>query len=318
MEERIIEDEGRTIKVKRNAVGGIEDAVDAAAPAGGAAISGDAQDSNLAEDDEVEFAFDFPEEEYDEDMVGLTPSQLKKREEERARAREQAEKERDKLIAEGKRALKAGGYAAAEGLFSQALVYDEQSAEAQKGAWESRTRGFTDDSPFFVLENAERLAGAPEEVRRYVLSKAGDRLEEARAGLLEEIRPLKAAVLEAREARRGALKDNKKYYAARTAVFGAAAALFLVLLGIFSAFILRTPENWPVICMAVMGGMALLSLIFFIVYLRGLVFAVRLLSDNEKDEATEDGRRLQGLSEQLACLTLVLGEDQGERVLDES
>ena len=318
MEERIIEDEGRTIKVKRNAVGGIEDAVDAAAPAGGAAISGDAQDSNLAEDDEVEFAFDFPEEEYDEDMVGLTPSQLKKREEERARAREQAEKERDKLIAEGKRALKAGDYAAAEGLFSQALVYDEQSAEAQKGAWESRTRGFTDDSPFFVLENAERLAGAPEEVRRYVLSKAGDRLEEARAGLLEEIRPLKAAVLEAREARRGALKDNKKYYAARTAVFGAAAALFLVLLGIFSAFILRTPENWPVICMAVMGGMALLSLIFFIVYLRGLVFAVRLLSDNEKDEATEDGRRLQGLSEQLACLTLVLGEDQGERVLDES
>lgn len=318
MEERIIEDEGRTIKVKRNAVGGIEDAVDAAAPAGGAAISGDAQDSNLAEDDEVEFAIDFPEEEYDEDMVGLTPSQLKKREEERARAREQAEKERDKLIAEGKRALKAGGYAAAEGLFSQALVYDEQSAEAQKGAWESRTRGFTDDSPFFVLENAERLAGAPEEVRRYVLSKAGDRLEEARAGLLEEIRPLKAAVLEAREARRGALKDNKKYYAARTAVFGAAAALFLVLLGIFSAFILRTPENWPVICMAVMGGMALLSLIFFIVYLRGLVFAVRLLSDNEKDEATEDGRRLQGLSEQLACLTLVLGEDQGERVLDES
>ena len=318
MEERIIEDEGRTIKVKRNAVGGIEDAVDAAAPAGGAAISGDAQDSNLAEDDEVEFAFDFPEEEYDEDMVGLTPSQLKKREEERPRAHEHTSRGPDKLIAEGKRALKAGDYAAAEGLFSQALVYDEQSAEAQKGAWESRTRGFTDDSPFFVLENAERLAGAPEEVRRYVLSKAGDRLEEARAGLLEEIRPLKAAVLEAREARRGALKDNKKYYAVRTAVFGAAAALFLVLLGIFSAFILRTPENWPVICMAVMGGMALLSLIFFIVYLRGLVFAVRLLSDNEKDEATEDGRRLQGLSEQLACLTLVLGEDQGERVLDES
>ena len=37
MEERIIEDEGRSIKVKRNALGGIEDATDGTAPSGDAA-----------------------------------------------------------------------------------------------------------------------------------------------------------------------------------------------------------------------------------------------------------------------------------------
>lgn len=314
MEERIIEDEGRTIKVKKNAVGGIEDAVDDTAP-----TEGDAQNNASDAEDEVEFAVDYPDEEYDDDMVGLTPTQLKKAQEERERAREKAEKERDKLISEGKKALASEDYAAAEGFFSQALMYDEDSAEAQKGAWESRTQGFTDDSAFYIEENAEQLAGAPEEVRSYVLSKVGDRLREERAGVLEEMRPLKAAVREARQARRGALEDNKRYYVLRTAVSGGAFVLFLVLVGVFSAFLLRTPDSWPVICMAVSGGLALIALICLVIFLRGLVFAVRLVADNERDEGTEDGRRLTALENELECLTLVLGdEEEGERVLDES
>ena len=87
MEERIIEDEGRTIKVKKNAVGGIEDAVDDTAP-----TEGDTQNNASDAEDEVEFAVDYPDEEYDDDMVGLTPTQLKKAQEERERARERAEK----------------------------------------------------------------------------------------------------------------------------------------------------------------------------------------------------------------------------------
>ena len=96
MEERIIEDEGRTIKIKRNALGGIEDATDGALPDGETpegAHSPEAGSEN-AEDD-VEFAVDFPEEEYDEDMVGLTPSQLKRAQEERERARREAEEARE-------------------------------------------------------------------------------------------------------------------------------------------------------------------------------------------------------------------------------
>ena len=317
MEERIIEDEGRTIKVKRNALGGIEDATDGALPEGGAAEGASSPDAGPGgTQEDVEFAVDFPEEEYDEDMVGLTPSQLKRAQEERERARREAEEARDKLIAEGKKALSSLDYAAAEKSFSQALTYDEECVEALLGVWESRTQGFTDDSPFFIEENAEKFAGMPEEVRSSILERVGSRLQDARQGILEEMRPLKAAVEEEREARRGALDANKRYYLVRTAAFGIAAVLFLALMGVFSAFLLRTSGSWPAVCMAVFGGLALLCLIFLVVFLRGLVFALRLSHDNEKNEGTEDGRRLALLEREEHCLRLVL-EGEEEPAFDE-
>lgn len=317
MEERIIEDEGRTIKVRRNALGGIEDATDGALPEGGAAEGASSPDAGPGgTEEDVEFAVDFPEEEYDEDMVGLTPSQLKRAQEERERARREAEEARDKLIAEGKKALSSLDYAAAEKFFSQALTYDGESAEALLGVWESRTQGFTDDSPFFIEENAEKFAAMPEEVRSSILERVGSRLQDARQGILEEMRPLKAAVEEAREARRGALDANKRYYLVRTAAFGIAAVLFLALMGVFSAFLLRTSGSWPAVCMAVFGGLALLCLIFLVVFLRGLVFALRLSHDNEKNEGTEDGRRLALLEREEHCLRLVL-EGEEEPAFDE-
>ena len=317
MEERIIEDEGRTIKVRRNALGGIEDATDGALPEGGAAEGASSPDAGPGgTEEDVEFAVDFPEEEYDEDMVGLTPSQLKRAQEERERARREAEEARDKLIAEGKKALSSLDYAAAEKFFSQALAYDGESAEALLGVWESRTQGFTDDSPFFIEENAEKFARMPKEVRSFILERVGSRLQDARQGILEEMRPLKAAVEEAREARRGALDANKRYYLVRTAAFGIAAVLFLALMGVFSAFLLRTSGSWPAVCMAVFGGLALLCLIFLVVFLRGLVFALRLSHDNEKNEGTEDGRRLALLEREEHCLRLVL-EGEEEPAFDE-
>ena len=317
MEERIIEDEGRTIKVKRNALGGIEDATDGALPEGGTAEGASSPDAGPGgTEEDVEFAVDFPEEEYDEDMVGLTPSQLKRAQEERERARREAEEARDKLIAEGKKALSSLDYAAAEKSFSQALTYDEESVEALLGVWESRTQGFTDDSPFFIEENAEKFARMPKEVRSSILERVGSRLQDARQGILEEMRPLKAAVEEAREARRGALDANKRYYLVRTAAFGIAAVLLLALVAIFSAFLLRTRGSWPVVGMAVSGGLALVCLIFLVVFLRGLVFALRLSADNEKNEGTEDGRRLALLEGEESCLKLVL-EGEEEPVFDE-
>lgn len=317
MEERIIEDEGRTIKVRRNALGGIEDATDGALPEGGTAEGASSPDAGPGgTQEDVEFAVDFPEEEYDEDMVGLTPSQLKRAQEERERARREAEEARDKLISEGKKALSSLDYAAAEKFYSQALTYDGESAEALLGVWESRTQGFTDDSPFFIEENAEKFAGMSEEVRSSILERVESRLQDARQGILEEMRPLKAAVEEAREARRGALDANKRYYLVRTAAFGIAAVLFLALMGVFSAFLLRTSGSWPAVCMAVFGGLALLCLIFLVVFLRGLVFALRLSHDNEKNEGTEDGRRLALLEREEHCLRLVL-EGEEEPAFDE-
>ena len=319
MEERIIEDEGRTIKVKRNALGGIEDATDGALPEGGTAEGASSPDAGPGgTEEDVEFAVDFPEEEYDEDMVGLTPSQLKRAQEERERARREAEEARDKLIAEGKKALSSLDYAAAEKFYSQALTYDGESAEALLGVWESRTQGFTDDSPFFIEENAEKFAGMPEEVRSSILERVGSRLQDARQGILEEMRPLKAAVEEAREARRGALNDNKHYYLVRTAAFGIAAVLLLALMGVFSAFLLRTQGIWPVVGMAVSGGLAFVCLIFLVVYLRGLVFALRLSADNERNAGTEDGRRLQALEDEEYCLKLILEGEEAPAFDEES
>ena len=315
MEERIIEDEGRTIKVKRNALGGIEDATDGALPGGETPEGASSPESR---EDDVEFAVDFPEEEYDEDMVGLTPSQLRKLQEERERARREAEEARDKLIAEGKKALSSLDYAAAEKSFSQALTYDEECVEALLGVWESRTQGFTDDSPFFIEENAEKFAGMSEEVRAPILERVGSRLQDARQGILEEMRPLKAAVEEAREARRGALNDNKHYYLVRTAAFGIAAVLLLALTGVFSAFLLRTQGIWPVVGMAVSGGLAFVCLIFLVVYLRGLVFALRLSADNERNAGTEDGRRLQALEDEEYCLKLILEGEEAPAFDEES
>lgn len=326
MEERIIEDEGRTIKVKRNALGGIEDATDAAVPADG--TDGGAEGAEAAEgaaeaaaenaEDDVEIAVDFPEEEYDEDMVGLTPSQLKKLQEERERARKEAERERDKLVSRGQKALSDRDFSLAEELFSQALTYDEESEAALKGVWESRTQDFQDDSPFYIAENAEKFAQMPEEVRAYILERVGDRLRSERESALEEMRPLKAAVEEAREARRGALGDNKRYYLVRTTIFLVASVLFLALVGIFSSFLLRTRGSWPVVGMAVCGALALISLICLIVFLRGLVFALRLCADNERNEGTEDGRRLAVLEGELQCLSLILGDDEAPAFDDES
>ena len=307
MEERIIEDEGRTIKVKRNALGGIEDATDGALPDGETPEGASSPEAGAeGTEEDVEFAVDFPEEEYDEDMVGLTPSQLKRAQEERERARREAEEARDKLIAEGEKALSALDYAAAEKCFSQALTYDEECVEALLGVWESRTQGFTDDSPFFIEENAEKFAKMPQAVRSSILERVGSRLQDARAGILEEMSPLKAAVEEAREARRGALNDNKHYYLVRTAAFGIAAVLLLALTGVFSAFLLRTQGIWPVVGMAVSGGLAFVCLIFLVVCLRGLVFALRLSADNERNAGTEDGRRLQALEDEEYCLKLIL------------
>ena len=68
--------------------------------------------------------------------------------------------------------------------------------------------------------------------------------------------------------------------------------------------------------MAVSGGLALVCLIFLVVFLRGLVFALRLSADNEKNEGTEDGRRLALLDGEESCLKLVL-EGEEEPAFDE-
>ena len=86
MEERIIDNE-REIKIKRKR--GVIDAQDALA-----------EDTEV-QDEEEEVVLEFPDGEYDEDLVGLTPAQLKEELARRERAKREALDAQTKLMAEG-------------------------------------------------------------------------------------------------------------------------------------------------------------------------------------------------------------------------
>ena len=269
MEERIIDTEdSRKIKIKRTAEGGIADAEDALAEESGEAV-------------EEEIVFDLPEtDEYDEDLVGLTPSQLEAELKRRERAAEEARREHDGLVSLAEEAYAAKDYAKAESLYGQALVYVPDSAAAQRGLWTARTSDFTDTEPFYDEDNALALAQSDEETRAFVLGRAGNKLNAEREALLAEIEPLRPVVTEAQEKRRAAFAANRKYYLVRFG--GLLGAFVLALIGIFvsASYIVRTTTIVPVVLTAVFGGVALLFLALTIVCSRKLLVAHRLCAEN--------------------------------------
>lgn len=296
MEERIIDNE-REIKIKRRREG--DDVVDALADGG---------EETLPEE---ELVLELPEEEYDEDLVGLTPSQLKEELERRERALREAREESEKLTLAGAEKLGEGAFEEAESFFAQALTYDPENAEAGKGVWQARTKEFADYEPFYQKENAEELGGAPEEVRAFVKERAGARLEGEREAFRAEERPLREKVEESMEFRRGYFRDNRNYFLVRFGIFFGLFALCLVGAGISASFIYSTRGITPIVLIACFGGAALVMLAVAIVFARKLVVANRLCRENEKLSATEDGARLAYLQDRLHCLDLVL--DGAER-----
>lgn len=297
MEERIIEkDEGRKITVKKTAAGGIADAVEE-----GTAVS---------EEPEEDVVVELPEgveEEYDEDLVGLTPTQLEKALEARARAEEQARAERDQLLTMAEEALAKGDYKKAETAYSQALVYDKECLAAKQGVWVSLTRNFQDAGVFYELKKAKKFAEQEDEVKEFVLSRVGEELREERKKCAAEEEPLCAKVAEARKIRRSVFEDNRSYYRKCVWIWLAIAVLFAVGAGVSALFIVRTMSYLPVILTSVFGGLCFLSLIVTLVFCHKLYVAAKFCRDNEKLSSTEDGKRLAYLQNRLKCLDLVLG-----------
>lgn len=290
MEERILdEDENRRIKLKRTAEG--TDAVDALAE---------------GEDTEEEVYVDLPEEEYDDDLVGLTPSQLKEELEKRARAQRAAREESEKLAAQGEEKLGAGAFADAELLFSQALVCDFGNDRAREGLWTSRTKNFTDDEIFFRDGVAEELA-ADETARLFVLPHVEENLKTLRDIYASEEAELAPTVQEKQQERREAFAANRKYYLLRFSVFFVLAVLFAIGIAVSASFILRTQTNIPLILIGVFGGLCLVALAVAFVFARKLFVASRLCGANEKLSSTESGARLEFLQKRLTAIDLVLG-----------
>ena len=249
--------------------------------------------------------------EKDEDLIGLSQEEYVERLKQRKLAEEEAKRERDAMLKEGESSLKKGDYTAAEGFFSQALVFDADCRRAHEGVWICRTKEFTETKVFYKKKYAREISGADEYTRAFVLKNIGERLQEERAQVEAEAAPLKERVETAQAERRESFRNNRNYYFARFCALFILFGLMLIGVGVSVHYINRTREMIPVFLAIAFGALALLFLVLWIVYIRKLLVAQRLCMANEKLSSTEDGARLKELLKQLEYLNLVLdGQDE--------
>lgn len=290
MEERMIEDEeGRKVTLKRTSEGET-DAVEE------------------GENESEEYVFDVPEEEYDESLVGLTPSQLEQVLEERKKAEEEARAEYAKLIAEGESALQREDFEGAERAFAQADRYVFEDERVPEGLWVSRTRNFTVKEPFYVLENAEAFAKCNAQLKQRAREAFGEEFAREREEAMREEEQLAPQVEEKRAEREEAFFANKRYYLIRFLAVLAAFAVTVIGAAVSASFIVRTQSIAPIVGTGVFGGLAAGLFVTALVLLRKLYLAVRLCKQNTVEEATADGARLKELREKIRCLSCVLDD----------
>ncbi len=298
MEERIVDkDDERLIRIKKTKEG--TDAEDALT------------EESAEENEDEEVLVTLPEgDDYDEDLVGLTPSQLKKELERRKKAEEEARAECARLVEEAKKALALKEFEKADSFFSQATCYSFADDEVTEGLWEARTKDYADLSAFFVLENAEEFASCPDAAKAHVRQKAGEALTKERAETEAEIARISPAVLEKQEERRQAFSANRKYYAVVLLILVGVTAAFLIAAGVSASYIVKTLSSLPVVLTACFGGAALIAFVLDVVFLLKFSGANRLCRENEKLSSTQDGARLEELQTRLECLSLVLDDDK--------
>ena len=301
MEERILDkDESKGIKLKR-LKNGATDAVEEGLPGEGEDI-----------DEGEEVLLELPEsdgEEYDENLVGLTPAQLKEELERRERVKKEAQEACVALIAEGEALLKDGAYEKAAELFSQAVYYDPENEQAVQLMWIARTHDFENLEAVYEADYAEGIAGS-ELQRTFILSRAGEALKKARAEYIRAEKEL-APVVESKQAeRREAFGQNRRYYKKRLTLFAGLCLAFLIALFVSADNILRTQSVLPIVFTGIFGALAFAALVVAIVCLRKLYVATQLCDANERLSATEDGARLEDLRGRLYALECILGKSE--------
>lgn len=287
MEERIVDkDDERLVRIKKTAEG----------------------ETDAVEDTGEDVVFELPEgDEYDEDLVGLTPSQLQEELARRERLAREARERSLSLTEEGNALLAEGKFVEADDKLSEAVLLDGENEEAGRSLWLARTENFAKLSPLFEEDNATALSQS-EFQRRFVLERAGERLKAVRAEYEKEERELSPVVEEAMATRRVAFAANKKYFLIRFFAVFAAFVLCIVGAGVSAGFLYSTTSGTPVILCAVFGGLALIMLVLVIVFARKLLVAGRLCRANERLLSTEDGTRLSELRESLRSIALIFGE----------
>ena len=298
MEERLIDkDELRGVKKKRTQ--GEEDAVDV--------LSSDAA---AEEDAQADYTLEF-DGEYDEGLVGLTPSQLREELERREHLRAEAHAESEKRLAAGEEKFAAGQFAEAAEAFREALGY-EFSETAEERLFAAVTRNYTDAEPLVQRENAEPFAEAEPANRERVLAVFGDGLRAQRREAEERAQPLRERVTAAQEARRAPFAANRAYYLVRFLISLAALVLFAVGIAVSASYLLRVQNPVPTALTITFSVLTFAAFVCFVLFSRKLLVAVRLCRENERLSSTEEGAALAQLEERLDCLSLVLDGAQRE------
>ena len=309
MEERIIDDEyGRGVRLKKTKDGYV-DVTDAEV------------ENTEAEGEEAVFEFPtFDTDEYDEDLVGLTPEEaearLKQKEEEVA----QRKADYERYCKEGDELLETGSFRAAELKFEKALALDEEASEASLGYWRAKTSNFTDPDVLISeyakagVESLEHDLG--EKATENLKKEYKDVFEKRVKELSEEEAPLSQSVQEKQAARRVVLKDRVKR---STIAFLAAlipTAAMLVLTIVFGLSNFTTRENTFILPTVLCGAGFLIFFIAFIVFANKWINNLRMRAANERLASTADGARLVEIREYkalyLALLKGAVGVDQGE------
>lgn len=305
MEERLIDkDESRKIKVKHTAEG--DDVVDALAPDGG---------EPEAPGDEADYIVELPEEEdenYDEDLVGLTPSQLKARLEAKRRAEERARAEYQKLADEAAALLGKEDYGAAEPLFAQAALYECDDGTAKRGLWICRTKNFTEIETFYDRDAAQEFYWAEDDLRNEALGKLGGPIREARERLLKEAEPLRTQYEAEKAERAEAFIANRRYYLVRSLIVIVAVVALIIGAAVSASYIMKRSDSLALILTVVFAALAFAAFVVFLIYALKTANAGRLCRANEQMSSTEAGAHLEDLENRIACLSLALGEKDGE------
>lgn len=298
MEERLVDKEDeRLIRIKKKAEGV------------------DAEDATLAEGEEEnveeEVLVTLPEdEEYDEDLVGLTPSELARELARRQKAEEEARAECEKILAAAEEELAGGAYEKAKSLFAQAACYAFEEERATKGLWTARTKNFKTTEPFYNEDYAEEFSAADDESKKFVRGKMADMLLKEKEELEKEEKELAPEVLAKQEERQQAFAANRRYYAVRLLAFLAFLSAFVIATVVSASFIVHTLSSLPVILTGVFGGLTLIVFVITLVFFLKFLGANKLCKRNGKLSSTEDGARLEELRGKLECLKLILEDEE--------
>ncbi|MCM1236150.1 MAG: hypothetical protein NC489_39200 [Ruminococcus flavefaciens] len=264
-------------------------------------------DDSPEEEETEEIGFEVPElEEDDEEAAVMTPEQLAARD----RAREEAEENRIKGIAERK--AHAGELIAA-GKYTDALyVLGEAEALGKDGGVYSlkafaMTKNFTDFScGAECLPAAEGVKELASEEEKAEFLPYAESVKKAGAELRAEVERLGVENEEKKAERGAAFAAKKKKYFIAFGVISSVLVIFAVLAGYFGANMHANLSNTNMILCFTFIGLLAVTFIAYLFVCHKLWDAARLLKLNSKNSSTKLGREYEAKKSELNLIENLL------------